>query len=145
MSTTFVYVDASVIAGVALGDVEPSLAISSVPKNQSLAYGTFGFGEAVSAISARTRAAHGTDEDAVARMDGLRAFLTTWQHIDWAPSDLDRAIALAGRASLALKLPDAIHIAIAERNVLPLLTFDQQQHRAALTLGLPSILAANSG
>jgi len=143
LSTTFVYVDASVIAGVALGDVEPSLVISSVPKNQSLAYGTFGFGEAVSAISARTRAAHGTDQDAIARVDGLRAFLTTWRHIDWVLNDLDRAIGLAGRASLALKLPDAIHIAIAERLALPLLTLDRQQFVAARSLGLAPILPAN--
>ncbi len=56
------------------------------------------------------------------------------------PIDLDRAIILAGHASLALKLPDAIHVATAERAGLPLLTADRQQERAARALGLSTIL-----
>jgi len=139
------YVDPSIIAGLVLGDIEFPPLRAAIPEDAQLVYGTFGFGEAVSAIAARTRATHGNDADAAARVAHLRQYLSGWNYTGWVPTDLHRAITFTTRASLALKFPDAIHIAIAERLGLPLLTSDRQQHRAASTLGLASVLAAISG
>lgn len=139
------YVDASVIAGIALRDIDLERLVAAVPVDVAFAYSTFCVGEVVSAISARIRAAHGRDEDGTARLDDLRKFLENWIWMDWTSGDLDRAIVLTSRVSLALKLPDAIHIAIAERLGFPLLTLDRQQHRATSTLGLASVFPAISG
>ena len=143
MSGAIFYVDASVIAGVALRDIDFEYVVAAVPAETALAYSTFGFGEVVSAIAARVRAKHGSDDDAAARLQDLRIFLENWVWVDCTSGDLDRAIVLTAQASLALKLPDAIHIAIAERLGLPLLTSDRQQYRAARSLGLSPILPAN--
>ena len=145
MSAPVFYVDASVIAGIALRDIDLERLVATVPVDVAFAYSTFGFGEVVSAIAARIRATHGCDEDGSSRINDLRKFLKNWIWMDWTSGDLDRAVALTARVSLALKLPDAIHIAIAERLDFPLLTLDRQQHRAASTLGLASVFPAISG
>ncbi|MDF0488646.1 hypothetical protein PX554_10935 [Sphingomonas sp. H39-1-10] len=58
MSGTTLYLDAGVIAGLVLGDIDVDPILAAVTDDTSLMYSAFGFGEAVSAISARTRAKH---------------------------------------------------------------------------------------
>ncbi|WP_143023264.1 MULTISPECIES: PIN domain-containing protein [Sphingomonas] len=95
--------------------------------------------------SPREPAPSTSDDDAAERIRHLQRVVADWKRVDVMPGDLDRAIVLTGRASLALKFPDAIHIAIAERLDHPLLTSDRQQYRAARSLGLSPILPAISG
>jgi len=140
LNRTPVYVDASVIAGLILSDISSEGLLASIDDGATLLHSRFGLGEVVSAIAARTRALRQTDEDAEVKIAALRDFLSDWREETCRPADLDRAIILAGRPSLALKLPDAIHVAIVERVGLPLLTADRQQERAARAIGLTTIL-----
>jgi uncharacterized protein len=135
------YVDASIIAGLVLGDLDAELTFAVLGRGE-LSYSRFGYGEAVAASSARARAT-GLDDLALAGLaKRLGAFLAGWREVPWADADLDRAIDLCGRASLAIKLPDAIHVAVAERLGIPLATGDRQQHRAARIIGLDALLVA---
>lgn len=129
------YVDPSVIAGVILGDLD-GFTSSVLRDATALVYSDFGLGEVVSAISARIRAVHGSDELGAAKIEAMRLYLDRWQRELLISSDLLTATDFVGRPSLALKLPDAIHIAIARRIGLPLLTNDRQQQAAATALHL---------
>jgi uncharacterized protein len=53
--------------------------------------------------------------------------------------DIRAATAFVRRFDLSLKLPDAIHIAIAQRLRAPLCTFDATQARAARRVGVPLV------
>lgn len=145
MSGATFYVDASIIAGLVLGDINVEPILAALTDDISLTYSAFGFGEAVPATSTRTRAERGGDDDAAERIRHLHRVVADWKRVDVTSGDLDRGIVLTGRASLALKFPDAIHIAIAERLDHLLLTLDQQQHRAARSLRISSIFPAISG
>ncbi len=138
MSTRRFYVDPSVIAGLILGDLDQRDLFSIINDATLLTYSDFGLGEVVSAISARVRARHRTDEFAATKIVETRRYLERWHYEPIVSTDVIRATALVGRPSLSLKLPDAIHIATAERIKLPLLTHDRQQHAAARLLGYPA-------
>lgn len=75
-------------------------------------------------------------DDLTKRLAGL---LGGWDAVPVTSADIERATATVARFELALRLPDAIHIAIAERLGATLVTSDRQQHRAALALGTASI------
>lgn len=145
MSDARFYVDASVIAGLALGDVGLDRFQAVVPASATLTCSDFGLGELVSAISARGRAARLTDEVVALKVADLRTFLDAWRSEPLTSVDIVAATALTAKPSLALKFADAIHVAIARRLALPLLTGDHQQHRAALALALPSTSLSAQG
>lgn len=52
-------------------------------------------------------------------------------------ADVRVAAQLVRRADLLLRMPDAIHLAIAQRLAVPLLTFDRRMRDAATSLGIP--------
>jgi len=63
-----------------------------------------------------------------------------WRRLPIENRDIEEAIDLVAKVTLSLRLPDAIHIAVARRVGATLITNDRQQHRAARTLG---VLALN--
>ena len=137
---TSYYVDASIIAGLVLGDIDVDPIVASVGDGSILTYSEFGFGEVVAATSARVRATKDSDENAAAQVEALRHYMTGWHRTAWLTDDLGRAITFSARASLGLELADALHCAIAERIRLPLLTTDRQQFKAALKIGIKAYL-----
>ena len=96
----------------------------------------FGFGETVSAIALRVR--RGSIDAAVGRSSILNAaaFTAGWTSVDLETKDIAAATALVARFDLKLRLPDAIHIAIAQRVEAMLVTGDTRQARAAEALGM---------
>ena len=119
--------------------------VAVIPAAATLIYSDFGFGEVVSAISARVRTVRGSDRLSAEKLAAVRAFLGGWSFERLLGSDLAVATDLAGRPSLALKFADAIHVAIAQRLHVPLLTCDRQQHRATQALALVAQLLQTSG
>lgn len=134
------YVDASVIVGLILGDfdVEPTFSLIADPS--ALTYSDFGLGEVVAAVSARARAARLTPDETTSSLTAARAFLAQWQACTVTSADVLEAIELVADPALALKFPDAIHLAIAARLGRRLLTNDHQQHRAAAAASIDTRL-----
>lgn len=130
------YLDASVISSIALKDAGWEIIVRSSADH--IAYSDFGLGETVSAIAIRARTnRRGTDlvEAAMMRIEPL---ISRWQRHLLQSMDIAEATALVARVDLALRLPDAIHVAIARRIGATLVTIDCQQYRAALALGMPA-------
>ena len=53
------------------------------------------------------------------------------------PEDMEQAAELVRRFEFGLRMPDALHIALAQRLALPLATLDKRQTDAARALGVP--------
>lgn len=134
------YVDASVIVGLFLDDfdVEPTFALVAEPS--ALTYSDFGLGEVIAGLSARARAVRSSDVDTSRMIEAASAYLMNWQTCQVISADVAKAVDLVTEPALALKFPDAIHLAIADRLSLPLLTNDRRQHRAAAAASIDSQL-----
>ena len=134
------YFDASVIGTLVFRDADwDVLRTWIVETTPSLIYSDFGLGELASAISRRVRMQQlGADEGRKVLAD-LPLRFREWSQINLVASDVAVATGYVSRFDLGLRLPDAIHIAIAARLACPLVTSDGLQYRAAAALGIPTI------
>ena len=133
-----VMLDASVLVSMFVADTNaPRVRAFLARGPQALAVSTFGIAEFASAISRYVRIGSATRESG----DRLLAAFDAWadgipQIVEVEPVDHRAAGRFVRRFDLALRAPDALHIAICHRLGLPLLTFDARQAAAARALGV---------
>lgn len=130
------YADASVIAALALGEPASAQIETRSETADDILVSDFGIGKAVSAVSIALRLGRLKDEDANAIVDRLVAGFAGWAVVACETIDISRAVQLVRRFDLALRMPDAIHVAIAERLDARLFSGDERQLSAAETIGL---------
>jgi len=133
-----VYLDASALVSLFVQDEFSERARTFVSAGSDAAVlSDWTIAEAVSAISrgVRTRVlAWDAAQRALAGIDGWAA--TAVERIEVAPADIRAAERLLRPLDTTLRTPDALHIVIARRLGLPLLTFDVAMARDARKLGL---------
>lgn len=104
-------------------------------------YSDFEFGEMRSALGNRVRNREMTPAYPLELFAASRALLSNWVQIVTTSGAIADATDMLADSTLALRLPDAIHIAIARPLDIALVSTDFRQVRAALKLG---IAVANS-
>ena len=93
--------------------------------------------ETVSAIGRGVRTGALTRDSAYRAIAGLDGWvLSAAERIEVAPADVRSADGLLRSLNTTLRTPDALHVAVALRTRLPLLTFDVAMARDAQRLGL---------
>jgi len=105
--------------------------------NLELRVSDFAAAEVASAMSRLVRMALLTEADASARLadfDAWRAAMTT--PVDIQASDARLAYIYVGRFDLGLRAPDALHLAVAQRLDLAVVTLDRRLAAAARELGV---------
>ena len=136
-----VYLDASSFATLFLEDdgfetLERWLTAMSSTATSSQAFSDFGWGEFVSATSLRVRGNRLTEKAAAIVVAKARLYLQDHSLVRTRSADIAAATALVAKFDLKLKLPDALHIAIARRLDATLVTGDMRQANAAEVLGI---------
>jgi uncharacterized protein len=97
----------------------------------------FALGEVSSALSIRVRRREiGSSEAADILLDLDGWVVRRAQRVATEADDVVRAMQFVRRFELALKMPDALHLAIAWRIGSPIATHDRRQAAAAAALGL---------
>ena len=96
----------------------------------------FGRGEVGSAMARLVRTKLVDRADAIERLEWFDEWARETLTLDVDASHLRAASQLARRFELGLRLPDAIHLALARANGIPLATLDVRLGRAAETVGL---------
>ena len=134
------YLDASVLTAMALRDdgfVAMAGIIATAPElpiNSDL-----GWGEFIAAVGARTRSRSFEISVASRLVEQARVDLLNEPLELVTTSDIAAGTGYVGAFDLPLKLPDAIHIAIARRLGATLVSNDRQQVAAARALGIDCI------
>ena len=95
----------------------------------------FARAEFVAAMARRVRTGELADALLPGTASKLDELTSGWTVTHLDTHDLRTATEIVLNARLGLRLPDAIHLAIARRMSAALVTLDRQQHRAALALG----------
>lgn len=140
------YVDTSVILTLALLDngAEQTLALLA-SLDELPAYSDFGFGEGVSGVGLRVRQRLLTAAEGALSIEGLGELLARWRRVPLESQDIARATGYLRHFELGLRLPDALHIAIAARLGFELITADRRQADAARALGVVARTSLNEG
>lgn len=107
-------------------------------------YSDFGWGEAQSAMGNRVRRGEFPAQYAHDLLADFKVYLTQWTFIRVTSSDIDAGTDMVTHFSLGLRLPDAIHVAIAARMNATLISTDIRQIRAAMKLGIAAINPTNT-
>ena len=95
----------------------------------------FARSEFAAAMARRVRTGELADMRLPAVMRELDERTSGWTTVHLEGGDLQAATGIVLNARLGLRLPDAIHVAVARRAGAALVTLDRHQHRAALILG----------
>jgi predicted nucleic acid-binding protein len=105
--------------------------------DQELLISDFAAAEVASALSRLVRMTLLTDADASARLSDFDAWRTTMSSpVDIQASDARLAYVYVRRFDLALRAPNALHLAITRRLDLVLVTLDRRLATAARELGI---------
>jgi uncharacterized protein len=132
------YLDASVLLATLLE--EPASAAVDcymLGAAQELLVSDFAAAEVASGLARLVRMSRLEASDASARLadfDVWRAAMTT--SVEIHPQDVRLAAAYVRRFDLTLRVPDALHIAVAGRLQVPLVTLDRRLRVAARELGV---------
>lgn len=102
-------------------------------------FSDFGWGEFVSAIGIRVRLGRMPAAEARDFLRVVSPTLRGWSRVEIVSADIASAAKMLFQFSLGLKFPDAIHIAVAQRLGLTLVSTDIRQVRAAASLGVAAI------
>lgn len=102
-------------------------------------YSDFGRGEMYSALGNSVRRSTVTEGYARAAIVQSDAYLDSWDLIEITSTDVADATEMVTHFDLALRLPDAIHVAVARRLDVALISTDVQQVRAARRLGIAAV------
>lgn len=135
-----VYVDASALTAIFVR--EPGwqgIAEWLAMQDGALVYSNFGFGEFRSALGNRVRRREASADYAIGLVATARSYLAPWTLVDITSPDIADASDLLERFDLGLRLPDAIHIAVARRLGLRLVSTDVRQVFAARAFGVESL------
>lgn len=135
------YADTSVIVALILRERGWDRTTTWLSDNaDELLWSTFGWGEFIDAVARRVRRKDFSDPGGQNALEVGRAYLSRWQAMTMLDEDVVWAAAsLAANLERALKLPDAIHIAIARRVGATLVTHDRAQSAAAHALGVATV------
>jgi predicted nucleic acid-binding protein len=99
-------------------------------------FSDFGWGEFVSAVGRRVRATGQPGATGDALLDAARLYTVGWRIEPIQTSDILDATEMLRDFNLSLRLPDAIHIAVARRLDCTLISTDRPQGRAASANGV---------
>lgn len=102
-------------------------------------FSTFGWGEFVSSVGRRVRDRNLDGQVGQRLLIEAKVYLRTWSFPAATSDDIDEASKMLADFSLTLRLPDAIHIAVAQRIEAVLITLDRYQLRAARHVSCPAI------
>lgn len=132
-----VYLDTSVFTSLALLEEQADAIVSALAEvRQDPITSDFGWGEFLAALGARVRNDTVRAEPAREIVGRMRSQLKAATITSMERADLVAATGMVSDFSLALKLPDAIHIAIAHRLGAILVSTDRQQIAAAVALNV---------
>ncbi|MGH6955819.1 MAG: type II toxin-antitoxin system VapC family toxin [Caulobacteraceae bacterium] len=133
-----VYADTSLLVAIITPDAFSTRAKDFIESDRpTLLISDFAAAEFASALARRVRTREltkGQAQEAFATFDGWAAYRGT--RLEVTSFDVTRAETFLRRLDFALRTPDALHIAIAQRHDAALATFDAQMATAARTLGL---------
>ena len=96
----------------------------------------FGWGELISAIGTRVRGRKLPDAVGKKLMATAENYFGDWRRLETTTVDITLATEFVSVFSLSLRSPDAIHLAVAQREGTPIVTTDRQQASAAAALGI---------
>lgn len=131
-----IYLDASVIVPLFVAEPRSAEANARI-LGQALVASPLSFAETSSAIGRRVRIQELRDIDAQSAFLALDAWAAeAVLSVELTNEDFAAATGLIRRVDLALRTPDALHIAIAARWGAKLLTFDARMAAAATALGV---------
>jgi predicted nucleic acid-binding protein len=100
----------------------------------------FAAGEVASALTRLVRMGALTSQIAQSRLNDFDAWRAgDTQGIDVLNTDVLQASAFVRQFDLGLRMPDALHLAIAQRSGLPLLTLDERMVKAGAALGVQTV------
>ncbi len=132
------YLDASVLLPTLIAEAATEAVYDRLgADNEEFLVSDFAAAEVASALSRLIRMGHLDSADGAARLidfDTWRAAMTT--PIEMHAADVRLAYAYVRRFDLALRAPDALHVAIARRLDVALLTLDRRMAAAASELGV---------
>lgn len=132
-----IYLDTSVLATLILGDQHWTTIERWLDQEKRIpALSDFGWGELISSIGTRVRGRKVPDTLSETLIANAETYFRDWQRICITTADIARATEFVADFSLSLRLPDAIHLALAQREGMPIVTTDRQQANAAAALGI---------
>ena len=102
----------------------------------SIVLSDFAWGELIATLGREVRARKLSQTDATALAAAARLQFVGAAVLPTTADDIVSATEFVGRFHLGLRLPDAIHLAIAQRHGATLVTTDERQADAAAALGI---------
>ena len=133
-----VYLDASILVSLFVHDASSARADALLRgTRQVVIVSDLAGSEFASALARRTRTGEQTIEDARTALANFDLWIAQAVHrVETTAQDVATATSFIRRLDLALRTPDAIHIAITQRCGASLATFDQKMQASAEALGL---------
>lgn len=131
-----IYLDASCLVSIFAPEAETHAVLDYVENAGDLPLlSDFGAGEVASAISRKTREGSISVEQGHAVLAAFDVWaLDAASLVEVSSSDLRRAVAIVRRFDLKLRMPDALHVAMAEARSAILITRDRAMAAAAAAL-----------
>lgn len=143
MNPPVVYLDASVIVPLLVEQPTTAIVGELIRATPRLSLSSFAIGEVISAISRLRRTEELDDRGANAALGTLDGWnRNAFDRATIDDADIRLASGFVRRFDLALRMPDAIHIAVAQRHGHCLATFDQRLADAARTIGVAVLVPA---
>lgn len=132
-----IYLDASVIVPRFIEEpMSDTVARWIMSLDDTLVVSTFAAGEFASAVARLARVGQLDHETARVRLAAMDEWRLNIASVDTEPVDISIAAVFVRRFELALRLPDAIHLAACRRHGFALATFDVRMTRAAHVLDI---------
>jgi hypothetical protein len=140
------YLDTSVVLPILIQEQSTAMVQAYLRANErELLLSDFAAAEIASALSRLLRSGLLDDAGASSRLADFEAWrAATTSPIDLHAADARLAYAYVRKFDLALRAPDALHIAIAHRHDATLVTFDRRMARAAAQLGVAAEMPATA-
>lgn len=135
------YIDPSAIVAVLLSEPSSSAVEAFFARTDDVPLvSSFGLGECSAALIGLVRMKRKSERDTRALLSGMDEWLAnSFEIVPTAEMDITRATSLVRRFELRLRLPDAIHVAIAQARSATLVTLDRGIIHAAELLGVSCI------
>jgi len=129
--------DASVLVALLVPEPSSRAVLAALRDPASAMVSDFAVGEVFSAIAIKVRGKRlGAPEADTVLLDFERWTRRSTQRIAMQHEDMTQAAGLVRRFDLGLRMPDALHLALAQRLDAPIATLDRRQAEAARTLGV---------
>jgi predicted nucleic acid-binding protein len=135
------YFDASALVPMLVKEAASSVVLNLVEGlSERPVVSDFAAGEVASALARLARISALTPQDAQGRLNTFDTWrLADTQAIDVLNSDVSQAAIYVRQFSLGLRMPDALHLAIAQRAGLLLVTLDERMVTAGAALGVQTV------